>query len=48
MREEGLLALVEQKRFDELYEAVNPDDVADAWLAHLSRFPEVGRSEELV
>ncbi len=35
VREDDLLALVEQERFAELYEAVSPDDVADAWLAHL-------------
>lgn len=34
MREVDLLALVEQERFDEVYEAVDVDDVADAWLAY--------------
>ncbi len=43
VRDEDLLALVEQGKLDELYEAVNPDDVADAWLAHLREPTEVGK-----
>ncbi len=43
MREDDLLALVDQGRFPELYEAVSLDQVADAWLAHLREPTEVGK-----